>query len=274
MTDQLSLLPSTGPEVRREQIPLERIDGFADAAPSAKLRELIRDLGLLQAIVVVPSRKGRYRIVEGRRRTKAVALLAEAGEWPTPPLIDALVIASTDARREEIRGGLTLALHATRSPSPASELRAIEAILDRNGDRDEATTVKEIAAQTGISVQTVRRRLRLRSLIPVLRAEFDRARMSAGVAEAAARLPEARQQRFTEQLTGEDHLSLARVRDFAREKVSAATNELPGELFGERDVAWQTTVRGHLQAALTSVPEGEHAIGELVRHAIAGIDAL
>ena len=54
-------------------------------------------------------------------------------------------------------------------------------------------TVKEIAAQTGMSVQTVRRRLRLRSLTPALRAAFDHGRITASVAEAAARLPEPEQ---------------------------------------------------------------------------------
>ena len=125
MSGQLTLLPNTAPELRRESVPLDLIDGFANAAPSVKLRELIRDLGLLQPIVVVPSRSGRFRIVEGRRRCKAIAELAEAGEWSAPPHVEALVVAGGQAGRHEVRGGLTLALHASRSPSPASELAAI-----------------------------------------------------------------------------------------------------------------------------------------------------
>jgi len=45
VSGQLTLLPTTAPELRRETLPLELIDGFANAAPSANLRELIRDLG-------------------------------------------------------------------------------------------------------------------------------------------------------------------------------------------------------------------------------------
>lgn len=256
MTAQLSLLPSAGPELRRERIPLEKLDGFAEAQPSAKLRELIRDLGLLQPLVVVPAGTGRHRIIEGRRRAKAISLLAEAGEWPAPPSADALVIGSVDVRRDEVRGGLTLALHASRSSSPASELQAVEAILEQ-GTGDEPTTVKEIAAQTGISVQTVRRRLRLRSLTPGLRRAFDEGTLSAGVAEAAARLPGQQQQALQRQLAGGERITLETVRDLAREQTSAASQSLPDELFAERDCAWQTTVRGHLTAAIAAVPPGD-----------------
>ena len=128
-------------------------------------------------------------MIDGRRRAKAIVLLAEDGQWPTPAQVEALVIAGGDARRQEIRGGLTLALHASRSASPASELEAIETILAIAGADGETATVKQIAAQTGLSVQTVRRRVRLRSLIADLRRAFDEGRIPASVAEAAARLP-------------------------------------------------------------------------------------
>ena len=185
MSGQLSLLPETAPELRRETLPLEAIDGFANAAPSARLRELIRNLGLLQPVIVVPSGDGRHSLVEGRRRCKAIAQLAEEGEWPAPAQVDALVLHSPAGTRGEVRGGLALALHASRGPSPASELHAIEAILAAGGPDGEAATVKQIAAQTGMSVQTVRRRLRLRSLTPALRAAFDQE----GSARGSPRLP-------------------------------------------------------------------------------------
>jgi len=211
---QLLLLPDAAPRLRRESLPLELIDGSANAAPSAKLRELIRDLGLLQPIVVVPARSGRFRIVEGRRRCKAIAQLAEAGEWPAPPRVEAFIIAGSQAGRREVRGGLTLALHASRSPSPASELQAIETILGSSSGDIEAATVKQIAAQTGISVQTIRRRLRLRSLSAGLRTAFNEARITASVAEAVARLPEEKQAELERRL-GEDGRLRVGVVNFA-----------------------------------------------------------
>ena len=253
---QLSLLPTAAPELRRESIPLERIDGYTEAAPSAKLRELIGELGLLQPVVVTAT-GGRYRLVEGRRRCKAIALLAAEGEWPAPPRVDALVIDGEEASRTEVQGGLTLALHASRSASPASELAAIEAILEAERIADETATVKEIASQTGISVQTVRRRLRLRSLTPGLRAAFDEGRIAASVAEAAARLSKARQQGLEGQLDDGARLTLGAVRDAARAQTSTVAADLPDGLFEDHDIAWQTTVRGHLVAALQAIPHGE-----------------
>jgi ParB-like chromosome segregation protein Spo0J len=254
VSGQLTLLPTAAPTARRERLALELIDGFEDAVPSAKLRELIRDLGLLQPVVVVPARSGRYRVVEGRRRCKAIAQLAAAADAGMSPTVDALIVEGRHAGRREVCGGLTLALHASRSASPASELQAIETILEAGGGDSESVTVKEIAAQTGMSVQTVRRRLRLRSLTPALRAAFDEGTITASLAEAAARLPDACQRELEGQLDAGSRLSIADVRDTARGKTAAATCELPGGLFGEPEVVWQVTVGGHLTAALSAIP--------------------
>lgn len=274
MSGQLTLLPTAEPRVRRETLPLELIDGFEDAAPSAKLRELIRDLGLLQPVVVVPARSGRYRVVEGRRRCKAIAQLAEADDARMAPTVGALIIEGRQTGRREVRGGLTLALHASRSASPASELQAIETILETGDVESESATVKEIAAQTGMSVQTVRRRLRLRSLTPALRAAFDEGKITASLAEAAARLPDVCQQTLEGQLKAGRRLSAADVRDVARGRNAAATGELPGGLFAESEVVWQVTVRGHLIAALSAIPSdsGHHELQRATRAALAELE--
>jgi ParB-like chromosome segregation protein Spo0J len=273
VSGQLTLLPTVAPKVRRERLPLEVIDGFEEAAPSAKLRELIRDLGLLQPVVVVPARSGRYRVVEGRRRCKAIAQLAVAADTRIAPTVDALIIEGRQTGRREVRGGLTLALHASRTASPASELQAIETILETSGGESESVTVKAIAAQTGMSVQTVRRRLRLRSLTPALRAAFDEAKITASLAEAAARLPDACQHELEGQLEAGRRLSAADVRDVARGRTVAATGELPAGLFAEPDVVWQVTARGHLIAALSAIPV-DGGYDELGRATSAALDEL
>ena len=172
-----------------------------------------------------------------------------------PARVEALVLAGDNTRHPEVRGGLTLALHASRSPSPASELQAIETIIVITGADGENATVKQIAAQTGLSVQTVRRRLRLRSLIADLRQAFDEGRIPASVAEAAARLPEAQQDALVRHLGEGAGLTLARVREQSRQHAGEATTELPAKLFVERAAAWQTTVRGHLLAAVDAIPD-------------------
>jgi ParB-like chromosome segregation protein Spo0J len=272
VSGQLTLLPTHAPEVRRERLALEAITGFEDAVPSAKLRELIRDLGLLQPIVVVPNGPELYRLVEGRRRCKAIAQLAASGEWPAPPHVDALVLGGRQIARGEVRGGLTLALHATRSPSPASELQAIETILQAAGGETEAVTVKAIAAQTGISIQTVRRRLRLRALTRALRVAFDAGAISVSVAEAAARLPEEKQAMLERQLDQTSRLTLTDVREVAREQITRATAALPGELFGEPEPDWRTTVSGHLTAALAAVPGEPSVLRQRILDALGTID--
>jgi ParB-like chromosome segregation protein Spo0J len=273
---QLQLLPAGPPELRRDSIALELLDGFQDATPSAKLRELIRDLGLLQPIIVAGGGSGRYQVVDGRRRTKAIALLAEDNQWPKPARIEALVVAGHDTGRQEVRGGLALALHASRSSSPASELEAIETILALRGADSEAGTVKQIAAQTGLSVQTVRRRLRLRSLIAELRQAFDDGRIPASVAEAVARLPEPQQQALVRHLCEGSGLTLVHVREQSRQRAGAATAELPEGLFAERPTAWQTTVRGHLIAAVEAIPDEVDLAGltGLVDEVLAEIERL
>lgn len=271
---QLLLLPDAAPQLRRESVPLNAIDGFADATPSVNLRELIRDLGLLQPVVVAATGSGRYELVEGRRRCKAIAELTGEGQWPAPPQVEALILDGAKPVRAEVRGGLALALHASRSASPASELRAIEAILKTAGTDGEAATVKEIAARTGMSIQTVRRRLRLRSLAPALRDAFDDGRITASVAEAAARLPERDQNPLADQLAEGGRLTLPDVSEAARQRSNEAKAELPGELFYDRQIPWQTSVRGHIVAALAAIGAGQAdgPLGQLLEQALRAVE--
>jgi ParB-like chromosome segregation protein Spo0J len=257
VTAQLQLLPSAPPSQRLERVELDRLDGFADASPSRELLGQLRGLGLLQPIVAVPGRDGRFRIVDGRRRAKAIAQLVEHGDWPEPPVVDVLILEGADTGRQAVRAGLTLAVHASRGASPASELAAIEAIIEDGGRGDEAATIKQIAAQTGMSLQTIRRRLRLRSLTPGLRRAFDEGRLPASVAEAAARLPVARQESLERTLEDDGRLTLAVVRDVMREQTRTHASELPDGLFAEQEAPWQVTLRGHLTAALAAIPPGD-----------------
>jgi len=251
--EQLGLLPAQAPGVRHATLLVSDLTGFEQATPDPDLVELIATLGLLQPIVVAGSPQTRYRIIEGRRRVKAIQLLAGQGRWPTPARVDALIVHGLDDSAETIPAGITLALHATRSDSPASELEAIEHILEHGSE--EANTIKQIAAQTRMPVQTVRRRLRLRNLTPALRSAFDRGAITVSVAEAAARLTGEQQADLAQALGRAERLTLATVRAIARERATAAVGRLPAGLFDDRETPWQVTVRGHLKAALGAIPE-------------------
>lgn len=255
---QLELLPETAPTMRQARLRIDQLTGYEHAQPSRELIELTRRLGgLLQPIIVVAT-NGKYSIVEGRRRAKAIAILTSEGELRPPATVDAAIVSGYGTSRRAIRAALALALHATRSASPASELAAIETILEAAGAENEAVTVRELAAQTGFSQQTVQRRLRLRRLIPTLRTPFDRGAIRTGVAEVAARLPAAQQEELAQRLLTGERLTATTVGDLTREQTRAAVEGLPGGLFGEQPSRWQATVAGHLNAALQAVPT-DHA---------------
>jgi hypothetical protein len=119
-------------------------------------------------------------------------------------------------------------------------------------------------------VQTVRRRLRLRTLSPGLRRAFDAGQLPASVAEAAARLPSDHQALLERRLAAGERLTLAAVRAAARGQAQASGEQLPEVLFADRAAAWPTTVRGHLKAAVQALPIAAqdsalaHALAEAV----------
>jgi hypothetical protein len=108
-------------------------------------------------------------------------------------------------------------------------------------------------------VQDLRRRLRLRSLTAGLRTAFDEARITASVAEAAARLSDERQRELEWRLEEGGRLTLADAREVAREQTGAATADLPGELFTDHEIAWQASGRGHVIGVLLSDPRPREA---------------
>jgi hypothetical protein len=111
------------------------------------------------------------------------------------------------------------------------------------------------AARSVWDNKTVRRRLRLRSLTPELRAAFDQGRITANVAEVAARLPEPEQKELADELVQQGRLTLPSVRHVARERSIEAKAELPDELFCNRELPWQAIVCGHIAAALSALPD-------------------
>jgi hypothetical protein len=92
--------------------------------------------------VVAATRSGRYELVEGRRRCKAIGELTRERQRPKPPHAEAQIFDGAKPVRREMCGGLALAMHASRTASVASELRAIEAILKAGSTDGEVATVK------------------------------------------------------------------------------------------------------------------------------------
>lgn len=255
MSGQLQLLPAGPPSIREAHLPLDRLTGWEHARPGKLLIEQVNCYQrLLEPITVMRADACTYRFGDGRRRVKAIATLAERGEWRAPVRVPALIIAGPECDRLAA-AGLTLAKHASRSASPASELAAIETILNAGGKVGEQVTIAQIAVQTGFSQQTIRRRLRLRSLIDPLRNLFDQGQLTPTVAEALARLPSGQQHQLSESSTNGEPLTLQAVRNTTRERTAESVTKLPGSLFTDREPSWRVGVLGHLRAALDGLPE-------------------
>jgi hypothetical protein len=105
----------------------------------------------------------------------------------------------------------------------------------------------------------------------LLRVAFDLGKITAGVAEAAARLPESHPEQARTAARGGQPVEPCYLRDVARVRTAAANSELPSGLFEEREGAWQVTVRGHLAAALCVIPDGAY---DVLQRAIGGAAAV
>jgi hypothetical protein len=76
------------------------------------------------------------------------------------------------------------------------------------------------------------------------------------------------------QLAEGGRLTLAEVRDPWRKRRNEANAELPGELFRDREVAWQATARGHIVAALEAAPpqQRDGSLTQLLERALAEVE--
>jgi ParB family transcriptional regulator, chromosome partitioning protein len=157
---------SPGPRQPRRQFDPEAI---------AALSASIRQVGVLQPVVVRPAAEGRYELVMGERRWRAAR---EAGL----PTIPALVSETGD--REALQKALIENMHR-RDLNPIEEAAAYQQLIGDGG-----LTHDELAEQLGLSRPAVTNALRLLELPPgVHRLVLDE-RISAGHARALLGLPD------------------------------------------------------------------------------------
>lgn len=160
-----SLLP---PESNpRHHIDQSLIEGLAQS---------IRSDGLLQNLVVQPSRRRRFRIISGARRFFALKLLCEQG------VIDGSFAVPVDIR-ETVTDTDTIRIATVENMQrealdPLDEADAFATLL-ANG-----TSIDDVSDQTGLSAQTVRRRLALANLCDEAKEALRTSAISIGIAEA------------------------------------------------------------------------------------------
>jgi len=189
--------------------------------------------------IVVKRLKGsaEFEVIDGKRRAKA----AKACEMETIP---ARVFDDEFA----FSPAMTVALNNLRSSNPVSEFEAIERMLEKGASE------REIAKATGLSIATVRKRMKLAGLLPPLQEAFRRGEISTSVAENVATLPKLTQERLNEirqqkgKLTGRD---VSEAKEVARQR---ELGTIPMEVFEARRDEWYVEVARALIEVKKLVP--------------------
>lgn len=147
-----------------------------DPATIEGLAASIRQDGLLQNLVVRPSRGRQFRIVSGERRYRALRLLQERGEIADDYGVT-VEIRSKLSKDDALR--LATVENVQRENLPPLDEAAAFAALIRKG-----ASLDDLAAKTGLSHTTIRRRLALNDLCKEAKEALAAATITLAQAEA------------------------------------------------------------------------------------------
>lgn len=264
------LVPTTPFTITDREQPIDRLLPDVDLlgpAPSRELVESIRRWGVLEPLVFRAAGGGidwgdPRALISGRRRLKAVRLLQEEAksemravalahpegtdlgqfpeyraaydrfkEWQTVPV---RLVSDPEGTPDDPSGPLlTLLTNAVRRENPVADLAMIERLLARAVTQDlgERQALTEISRVTGLSVATLKQRLRLRKLTLSLRRLFDTGRLSYTVALEASRLPAPAQDRLLAALKDGEALTVDDVRAARKGDVEAERQLALGDVF-------------------------------------------
>lgn len=206
------LLPSAPPPRQLAEIEIE--DVKYDAVGPAPSPELIRSIRMrgVQTPISVLDYDGEFLLISGRRRILASIT---CGRTTIPAIVHSDIEPDSAALTD----------HALRKSNPAGELRSIERLLAAEH------TEAQIASATGLTVGTIRARLKLCALPPVLRAGFDSGAIALQTAELVTKLSPDEQEAMGEQYLKYGALTAKDVKERRRVQRDAAVENLP--LFDE-----------------------------------------
>lgn len=166
---QAELLPMLPPSLSRAYVAPETIVGAA-RRPTEEFIAHVRQHGIITPLWVRPYGDGMYQLLGGRRRFWCAVSLGH----PSVPV--------TIIDGEYNPEALALSDNALRADNIAADLAEIEVLLAQGH------TVSAISKATGMAIETIKKRLRLGSLIPEFRAMLDRGELRTSIAEALARM--------------------------------------------------------------------------------------
>jgi ParB family chromosome partitioning protein len=176
-------------------------DHFDEEALSA-LADSIREVGVLQPVLVRPAGEGEYELIAGERRWRAARRVGLQ-------TIPALVRVTDDA--SALEQALVENLHRD-SLNPLEEAAAYQQLIE-----DFELTHDEVAARVGRSRATVSNTLRLMQLPPAIQKSLQDGRLSMGHARALLGSPDrAFQEQLAKRIVADD-LSVRATEEAVRE---------------------------------------------------------
>lgn len=230
---QEKLLPEDKPNLELLSVGLRELPANPDLHgpdPDRALVDSIDRWGLLEPPIIYGER-GKYKVHAGRRRIKALRILSK--EWaermgkiheqgvheePNPYAMVKVFHADT---AESAAAFITLTEQATHRPNVAADIEAIEELIRQGLDE------KQIAAAVGMSVGTVKSRIKLASnLAPKLMEGLKAGSIRPSVAEAAAKLGRASQGRLEAIHAEEGKLKMPAVEEERRRRVESASKQI------------------------------------------------
>jgi ParB family chromosome partitioning protein len=243
-----------------------------DDAKIASLAESIKTDGVLQNLVVEPAEGENFRVVTGSRRFLALKLLegqgAIAADYKVPVEIRRN-LTNGDGRR------IAIVENVQRTDlDPIDEAEAFAQTLQNGGELD------DLAAKTGLSQQTIRRRLALADLCVIVKEAVRKGELSLGVAESMTLGSEDQQQALLNDIKEGADLDRDAIREMLlTQKPSAAVAIFPLEkytgtytrdLFGNEE----STFFDDVEQFLSLQREAVDALAEKHRKRAAWVDVL
>lgn len=241
-----------------------------DKADIAGLADSIKTDGVLQNLIVQPEDDGKFRVVSGKRRLLALKLLkrqgAIDGDFKVPVEVrrnldhgDALRIATVEnVQRADL--------------NPMDEAEAFAAML-QNG-----AALEDLSAKTGLSLQTIRRRLALADLCDAVKVAIRNGELPLGIAEAMTLGAEDQQRSLLNDIKEGADLDRDAIREMLlAEKPSAAiaifplekyTGTFTRDLFGDEE----STFFDDVEQFFALQKEAVEALAEKYRKRAAWVD--
>ncbi len=201
-----------------EPNPLQPRQHFEEQSLT-ELSASIREIGVLQPVLLRPSGDGRYQLIAGERRWRA----ARRAGLDTIPAI----IRTTDDLAS-VEQALVENLHR-QDLTPLEEASAYSQLIE-----DFGLTHEQVATRVGKSRQAITNTLRLLQLPPAVQHLLADGRLSAGHARALLGTPDRARQELLAKQTVAEGLSVRRVEELVRELNSAPAIGATGEAAPDR----------------------------------------